>query len=120
MPHALFAELYVRSLAEAVPWYERLLGGEASFYPNDVEAVWELEENRSIVIVEGPEHAGHSLVTVFLTAPDDLEARVAGIAARGIEPALREVYENGVRKVTYRDPDGNEIGFGGAPLTGDE
>jgi hypothetical protein len=23
---------------------------------------------------------------------------------------------NGVRKVIYRDPDGNEIGFGGAPL----
>ena len=38
------------------------------------------------------------------------------IAGRGIEPAERETYENGVRKVTYRDPDGNEIGFGGAPL----
>jgi hypothetical protein len=24
-------------------------------------------------------------------------------------------YANGVRKATYRDPDGNEIGFGGAP-----
>ena len=31
-----------------------------------------------------------------------------------IEPALRETYGNGVRKATYRDPDGNEIGFGGA------
>ena len=28
---------------------------------------------------------------------------------------MRETYENGVRKVTYRDPDGNEIGFGGGP-----
>jgi hypothetical protein len=46
---------------------------------------------------------------------DDLGARVAGIAGRGIEPALDETYGNGVRKVTYRDPDGNEIGFGGAP-----
>jgi len=34
---------------------------------------------------------------------------------RGVEPAERETYENGVRKVTYRDPDGNEIGFGGGP-----
>jgi hypothetical protein len=28
----------------------------------------------------------------------------------------RETNSNGVRKTTYRDPDGNEIGFGGAPL----
>jgi hypothetical protein len=28
----------------------------------------------------------------------------------------RETYSNGVRKITYRDPHGNEIGFGGAPL----
>jgi hypothetical protein len=28
----------------------------------------------------------------------------------------RETYSNGVRKITYRDPYGNEIGFGGAPL----
>ena len=39
------------------------------------------------------------------------------MADRGVEPALRETYGNGVRKATYRDPDGNEIGFGGAPLT---
>jgi hypothetical protein len=25
-----------------------------------------------------------------------------------------ETYANGVRKATFRDPDGNEIGFGGA------
>ncbi len=31
-------------------------------------------------------------------------------------PAQRETYENGVRKITYRDLDGNEIGLGGAPL----
>ena len=32
-----------------------------------------------------------------------------------LEPALRETYDNGVRKVTFRDEDGNEIGFGGVP-----
>ena len=59
-----------------------------------------------------PEHAGHATHTVFV---DDLDERVAGIAERGLEPALRETYENGVRKVTYRDPDGNEFGLGGGP-----
>jgi hypothetical protein len=27
-----------------------------------------------------------------------------------------ETYSNGIRKAVYRDPDGNELGFGGAPL----
>ena len=47
---------------------------------------------------------------------DDLDAQVAAIAARGLEPDERLTYSNGVRKVLYRDADGNELGFGGAPL----
>ena len=43
------------------------------------------------------------------------DRRVAEISGRGIEPADRETYSNGVSKVTYRDPDGNEVGFGGGP-----
>ena len=45
---------------------------------------------------------------------DDLDALVQEVAARGIERAEREIYSNGVRKVSYRDQDGYEIGFGGA------
>ncbi len=56
--------------------------------------------------------AGSSVVTIFL---DDLDAQVAAIAARGLEPDALETYSGGVRKVLYRDPDGNEVGFGGAP-----
>lgn len=52
------------------------------------------------------------MVTLFV---DDLDSIVAGITARGIEPHVDETYDNGVRKVTYRDPEGNEIGFGGGP-----
>jgi hypothetical protein len=51
--------------------------------------------------------------TIFVS---DLDTLVAQIAARGLDPVERETYANGVRKITYRDPDGNEIGFGGAPL----
>lgn len=53
------------------------------------------------------------MVTIFL---DDLDAQVAAIALRGLQPDERETYSNGVRKVIYRDPDGNELGLGGAPL----
>jgi hypothetical protein len=105
----LFAGLRVRDFEAARPWYERLLG-EPAFLPHDTEAVWTVADERSVYIVEHPEGAGHSVVTLFV---DDLDAEVAAIAARGLEPAATETYSNGVRKVTYRDPDGNEVGFGG-------
>jgi catechol 2,3-dioxygenase-like lactoylglutathione lyase family enzyme len=108
----LFAGLRVRDFQAARPWYERLLG-EPTFFPHASEAVWTLAEDRSVYIVERADGAGNSVVTVFL---DDLDARLAAIAAAGLEPDERETYSTGVRKVLYRDPDGNELGFGGAPL----
>ena len=109
-PH-LFAGLRVRDFGAARPWYERLLGEPTSF-PLPTEAVWTLGEGRSLYVVEHPDGAGHSVVTLFL---DDLDAYVAELAARGFTPDREETYANGVRKVSYRDPDGNELGFGGAP-----
>jgi hypothetical protein len=93
-------------------WYERFLGSEPSFLPNEIEAVWELAEHRFLYIVEKPQHAGHAMNTVFV---GDLDALVSDITDRDIHPANREILSNGVRKVTYHDPDGNEISFGGAP-----
>ena len=111
MPLHLFAGLRVRDFQAARPWYERLLG-EPTFFPHATEAVWTLADDRSVYIVEHA-GAGKSVVTIFL---DDLDAHVAAIAARGLEPDECETYSNGVRKALYRDPDGNELGFGGAPL----
>ena len=109
----LFAGLPVSDHQRALAWYERLLGSEPAFLPNATEAVWELAEHRYLYIEVLPERAGHAIHTVFV---DDLDQRGASISARGIEPASRETYGNGVRKVTYRDDDGNEVAFGGAPL----
>jgi catechol 2,3-dioxygenase-like lactoylglutathione lyase family enzyme len=108
----LFAGLRVRDYQEARAWYERLLG-EPAFFPLPTEAVWTLADERSIYVVEHPEGAGNSVVTVFV---DDLDARVAEIAARGLEPDERQTLSNGVRKAIYHDADGNEVAFGGAPL----
>jgi predicted enzyme related to lactoylglutathione lyase len=108
----LFAGLPVSDYAAALPWYEKLLGASPSFRPTDTEAVWELAEHRFVYIVQLPQRAGCAVVTVII---DDLDERVAEVSARGIEPTERETYGNGVRKVTYRDADGNEIGFGGGP-----
>jgi predicted enzyme related to lactoylglutathione lyase len=108
----LFAGICVSDYEAALPWYERLLGSEPAFFPHATEAVWELAEHRFLVIDENAERAGHARQTIFV---DDLDAVVSEIAGRGIEPAERETYSNGVRKATYRDADGNEIGFGGPP-----
>jgi len=107
----LFAGVRVRDFGAARRWYERLLG-EPTFFPHDTEAVWTLAEDRSVYVVEHSEGAGHSVVTIFV---DDLDAQVAAIAARGLEPDERETYSSGARKAVFRDPDGNEVGFGGAP-----
>ena len=109
----LFAGLPVRDFTASLPWYERLLGKPA-FFPHATEAVWTLADDRHVYIVEDTARAGGGLVTLF---DDDLEATLADIEARGLGPDRRETYSNGVRKASFHDPDGNEIGFGGAPLT---
>jgi hypothetical protein len=63
--------------------------------------------------VEHADGAGKSVATIFV---DDLDAHIAAVAERGLEPDEIEIYPNGVRKAVYRDADGNELGFGGAPI----
>lgn len=106
----LFAGISVSDYPSALAWYERLFGTPPAFHPNEREAVWEVADHRYVYVEHRPAHAGHALVTVFV---EGLDALVAAIAARGIEPAEREAYENGVRKVTYRDTDGNDLSYGG-------
>lgn len=108
----LFAGVAVSDFDAALTWYQRLLGAAPTFFATDTEAVWELATDRWIYVEQRPEHAGHSMLTVLV---DDLDAFVAELATRELEPAQRETYDNGARKAIYRDPDGNEIGFGGAP-----
>jgi catechol 2,3-dioxygenase-like lactoylglutathione lyase family enzyme len=107
----LFAGVPVSNFESALPWYERLLGSPPAFFPHREEAVWELAEHRYLYIVQQPDRAGRAILLLFV---DNLEDVVREVARRGIEAAEREPRSNGVRKVTYRDPDGNELSFGGA------
>ena len=112
-----FAGIPVTDFHAALAWYEKLIGYPPTFFPNDVEAVWELAENRYLYIEHKPDHAGHAMVTLFL---ENFDTIIPQISSRGIEPAIQETYDNGVRKTTYRDADGNEIGFGGAPVVNED
>ncbi len=111
----LFAGVAVSDLPRAVGWFDRLLGEVETFEPNDTERVWTLADHRHVYVELKPEHAGHSMVTLFV---EDLDSFVDAAAARGLDPDERETYDNGVRKALYRDPDGNEIGVGGPPSVG--
>lgn len=106
----LFAGFPVRDYSPSLAWYERLLGRPPIFYPNEIEAVWELAEHRYIFIKALPESAGHAYNLFFLS---NLETFIAQITARGLTAAADEILPNNLRKVIFRDPDGNEVGFAG-------
>jgi catechol 2,3-dioxygenase-like lactoylglutathione lyase family enzyme len=113
----LFAGVAVSDLQRAVSWFDRFFGEAESFAPNDTERVWAVSEHAYLYVVLHPQHAGHARVTLFV---EDFDRFVDAVAQRGISAASRETYGNGVRKATYRDPDGNEVGVGGAPVDAEE
>jgi hypothetical protein len=110
VPVDVFAVIPVRDYEGSRIWYERLFGSEPSFVAHETECVWSLGDHGHVAVNEDPPRAGHTAVTIFA---DDFERAVGEIASRGLEPVKRETYSNGVRKATYRDPDGNEVGYGG-------
>ncbi|WP_245793854.1 VOC family protein [Streptomyces pini] len=114
----LFAGISVDDYAAAPDRCERLLDSPPTFVASETEAVREPGEHRSVFIEGRPEHAGHALHTVFVDGLDDLAAGLTarGLTARGLERAKRETCPNGIRKATYRAPEGNGIGVGGAPF----
>ncbi|MET9329111.1 VOC family protein [Tsukamurella sp. NPDC003166] len=107
----LFARLAVTDLPRAVAWGAKLFGNVEAFAPNDVEHVWTLGDHVHVYAELLPQHAGHCAVTLFL---DDAADFLAAAADRGLLPDSQEVYDNGVRKAIFLDPDGNEVGIGGA------
>ncbi len=66
------------------------------------------------IFIELRPNAGGSAQVVFV---DDLDALAAGISERGIEPDQWLAFGEGTREAVYRDPDGNELRFGGLPAT---
>jgi hypothetical protein len=97
----LYAGIPVNDYQAALAWYEKLFGSSPTFVATDTEAMWDLDEHRSMFIEQRPEHAGYAMHTIL---DGDLDALVAQIADRGVEPSKRETYSNGMRKATYHDP----------------
>ena len=84
-----FAGVAVADFRAMLPWYERLFGKPPDFFPHESEAVWRVIDHAWVYIVADAERAGRALLTVLV---DDLDALVAAIADRGIEPTEPETY----------------------------
>jgi len=104
----LFAGCAVADLATARAFYERLFDREPDLVPNDAEACWRLGEDTWVYVAVDHARAGGGISTVLV---DDLDALVAGWAARGIAPVEIRREGPGARKARVLDPDGNELGF---------
>ncbi|SDS56551.1 hypothetical protein SAMN04488543_1967 [Friedmanniella luteola] len=109
MAVGIFAGIPVNDFPSALAWYKQLLGTEPAFYPNDVEAVWKLAEDRYVYIVRDAGRAGGAVSMIWV---DDPVAEVSRIADRGVEPVGVEKHD-GVWKYVFHDTDGNETGIGG-------
>ena len=108
----IFAGIPVSDFGAALDWYQRLFGARPSFFPNEVEAVWAIAEHRWIYIIVDAKRAGGAIQTIMSS---DLEAVIEQISGRGLSFGQEEIPAEGVRKVMYYDPDGNEIGLGRIP-----
>jgi catechol 2,3-dioxygenase-like lactoylglutathione lyase family enzyme len=115
MAVGVFAGIAVRDYASALDWYKRLLGAEPTFYPNEIEAVWQLAEDRYVYIIQDPDRAGGAVSMIWV---DDPVAEVARIAGQGLEPIDIEKHDS-VWKYVFHDTDGNETGIGGPVGTTD-
>ena len=109
MATGIFAGIPVNNYGKALEWYRRLLGAEPSFYPNDVEAVWQLAEDRYVYIIVDAGRAGGAVSMIWV---DDPASEVAQIAERGLEPTDIEKHDP-VWEYVFHDIDGNETGIGG-------
>jgi hypothetical protein len=111
---AVFAALPTADIAAAAAWYERLFGRPPDMLPNDTEACWQLDGPAWVYVVEDPARAGQGVLTVMV---DDLDAELAGLRARGLEPGPIEWQGTAARKSELFDPEGTKIAFGQAAAT---
>ena len=109
MAVGIFAGVPVRDFKTSVEWYQRLLGTEPTFYPNDIEAVWQLAEDLHMYVIQDSDRAGGAVSMIWV---DDPVSEVATIARRGRQPVDVEKHDR-VWKYVFHDVDGNETGIGG-------
>ena len=102
----VLAGVAVSSLAEAIRWYERVLGA-APRRPMPELAEWQFARGGALQVFEDPERAGRSSVTFVV---DSLDDQIAQLTASGIA-IVRTTNTAMVKTATVSDPDRNQVVF---------
>src|ERR1700733_6114930 len=77
----LFASVPVADLQTVMGWYEQLFGRPADIVPNKNEVTWCVAGDGWLYVIEEPERAGRTVVTISVS---DLDQFVADLTSRGI------------------------------------
>jgi predicted enzyme related to lactoylglutathione lyase len=104
----LLASVPVGDLHTAMGWYGRLFGRAADIVPNKNEVMWCVAGNGWLYVIEDPERAGRTVVTISVS---DLDQFVTDLASRGISAGPIEVVGDAGRKANVVDADGNVISW---------
>lgn len=102
----LLAVVAVSDLQAGREWYSSLFGRAPDNEPMPTLAEWQVVPQGWLQVFLDPDRAGSSL---FNLAVDDLDAHLAAVAGRGLEPDAVVEANKGVRLSTLTDPDGNLI-----------
>jgi predicted enzyme related to lactoylglutathione lyase len=104
----LFASVPVTDLQAASVWYGEIFGRPADIAPNENEVMWCVAGNGWLYVIEDPERAGRTVVTISVS---DLDQFVADLAGRGISAGPIDAVGEAGRKASLMDADGNVISW---------
>lgn len=101
-----FTGVPVSELARGQDFFERLLGSPPDVLVNENEVMWQVADGAWLYVVVDPSRAGRGLAAISVP---DLDAALAELASRSIEPCVVEQVGESARKATVLDPDGNSV-----------
>ena len=102
----LLAVLPVADVEASRPWFTALFGRPEDNNPMPTLIEWQVLPGAWLQVFSDENRAGSGL---FNLAVDDLDAALATLRARGLEPGDVVEANKGVRLSTLTDPDGNTI-----------
>jgi len=102
----LFASVPVADLSASVGWYELLFGRGADIVPNPNEVMWSVAESGWLYVIEDPQRAGKTVVTISV---NNLDQFVADLGSRGISAGPIQAVGDAGQKANLVDTDGNVI-----------
>jgi glyoxylase I family protein len=102
----VLAVVPVSELEKSRLWYQALFGRKADNNPMPTLVEWQVVPGGWVQVFADADRAGSGLLNFGV---DDLEAHIAELKRRGLEPGEIAEANKGVRLSTITDPDGNTI-----------